>query len=155
MNMTAPLEIGICVTDLSRMLAFYEGLLGLKKISEVALNDHGARMSGLGEHGYTVVRLQTGYGERLKLMCPTTAPAAPPAPVSPASRAGLAYVTFLVSGLGGEIERLATAGHPSLKGIVELRPGVNMALVRDPEGNFVELAEYANIDAYRPDLKRP
>jgi lactoylglutathione lyase len=154
MYMTAPLELGICVSDLPRMLAFYEGVLGLKRISEIALNDHGARISGLGEQGYTVVRLQTDYGERIKLMGPNSAPTVPVAATTPSSRAGIGYITFLVRGLATEIERLGQAGYPSQKGIVELRPGVNMALVRDPEGNFIELAEYANIDAYRPDLKR-
>lgn len=154
MRMTAPMEVGICVADLPRMLAFYEGLLGMKKISEIGLNDHGAQMSGLGTQGYTVVRLQTDYGERIKLMCPTSAPAPMQSAATPSSRTGIGYLTFLVADLPGEIDRLAKAGHPSLKGIVELRPGVNMALVRDPEGNFVELAEYANIHAYRPDLKK-
>ena len=154
MKMSAPMEVGICVADLARMLAFYESVLGMQKISEIGLSDHGAQISGLGAVGYTVVRLQTDYGERIKLMCPTRAPAVAERASTPSARTGIGYLTFLVTDLPGEIERLEKAGHPSAKGIVELRPGVNMALVRDPEGNFVELAEYANIHAYRPDLGR-
>jgi len=154
-NITAPMEIGICVGDLPRMMAFYEGLLGFRKISELVLNDHGARMSGLGEHGYTVVRLQTGYGERVKLVCPAQAPPEFPSSATPTSRRGFGYLTFLVSGLEELIARLGAAGSASSRGIVELRPGVRLALVQDPEGNWIEFAEYADIYSYRPDLKRP
>lgn len=154
MRMNAPMEIGICVADLARAMTFYEGVLGLKKISEIPLNEHGARMAGLGTGGYTVVRLQTSYGERVKLVQPTTPPATPQPAETPSSRAGFAYLTFLVDDLDGVIARCEAAGHQSAKGIVELRPGVRMALVRDPEGNVIEFAQYDNIDSYRPDLRK-
>lgn len=154
MKMTAPMEIGICVPDLPRALAFYEGVLGLRKISQIGLNEHGSRLSGLGTSGYTVVRLQTSYGERVKLVCPETAPAGNGLAESPASRAGFAYLTFLVDDIAGVVDACTSAGFPSLRGIVELRPGVRMALVRDPEGNFIEFAQYDDIAAYRPDLAR-
>ncbi len=154
MKMTAPMEIGICVADLARAMAFYEGVLALEKISEIALNEQGSRMSGLGTSGYTVVRLQTHYGERIKLVCPSGAPARPAPAETPSSRAGLAYVTFLVDDISAAVANCERAGFKSVKGIVELRPGVRMALVPDPEGNFIEFAQYDNIATYRSDLKR-
>jgi lactoylglutathione lyase len=153
MDMNAPMEIGICVADLGKMMAFYEQLLGMRKISEIPLNEHGARMSGLGEHGYTVVRLQTPYGERIKLVCPSPTPPGE-SWATPTARRGVGYLTFLVSGLDALLTKLAAAGFPSIKGAVELRPGVRMSLVKDPEGNWVEFAEYVDIHAYRPDLKK-
>jgi catechol 2,3-dioxygenase-like lactoylglutathione lyase family enzyme len=153
MHMTAPLEVGICVANLAKSMAFYEGLLGCKKISEIALNENGSRMSGLGTTGYTVVRLQTSYGERIKLVQPD-APAEQLAPSpTPSSRVGIAYITFLVADIAGAVSKCEQAGCPSAKGVVELRPGVRMALVRDPDGNVIEFAQYDNIAAYRPDLK--
>ena len=154
MKMTAPMEVGICVADLPRAMAFYEGVLALQKISEIALNEHGSRISGLGTAGYTVVRLQTDFGERIKLVCPDGAPVRPTRANTPSSRTGLAYITLLVDDIEGVIAKCTHAGFASVKGIIELRPGVRMALVPDPEGNFIEFAQYDNIASYRPDLKR-
>ncbi len=154
MKMTAPLEIGICVADLPRAMAFYEGVLGLQKISEIDLNEHGSQVSGLGTSGYRVVRLQTTFGERIKLVCPNGSPSRPSPAATPSSRTGLAYITFLVDDIDAMVNRCARAGYSSVKGIVELRPGVRMALVPDPEGNFIEFAQHDNIGAYRPDLAR-
>lgn len=152
LNMNAPMEVAITVDDLPRALHFYQDLLGLTKISEITLNEHGSRMAGLGEHGYTVVRLQTPYGERIKLVCPPVPPAQATPADAPAARAGIAYVTFLVANLDEVMAKLSSAGINSSKGTVTLRPGVRIALVRDPEGNFIEFAQYDNIAAYRADL---
>jgi lactoylglutathione lyase len=154
MKMTAPLEIGVCVADLPRAMAFYEGVLALEKISAIDLNEHGSQVSGLGTTGYRVVRLQTNYGERIKLVCPNGTPSRPGPAATPSSRTGLAYITFLVDDIDAMVNRCARAGYLSMKGIVELRPGVRMALVPDPEGNFIEFAQYDNIGSYRPDLAR-
>ena len=35
---------------------------------------------------------------------------------------------------------------------IQLRPDVKALFCRDPEGNVLELVEYADIAAYRPDL---
>jgi lactoylglutathione lyase len=59
-----------------------------------------------------------------------------------------------VDDIDAAIAKCERAGFPSVKGIVELRPGVRMALVPDPEGNFIEFAQYDNIASYRPDLRR-
>jgi len=148
------MEVGICVADLPRAMAFYEGVLALQKISEIALNEQGSRISGLGTSGYTVVRLQTSYGERIKLVCPSGTPARPAPAQTPSSRTGLAYITLLVDDISAAVAKCDAAGFKSLKGIIELRPGVRMALVPDPEGNFIEFAQYDNIASYRPDLNR-
>jgi len=34
----------------------------------------------------------------------------------------------------------------------EVRDGVDIAFVKDPEGNCIELVEYADISVYRPEL---
>ncbi len=153
MKMTAPMELGICVAELGRSMAFYEGLLGMRKISEIPLNEHGARTAGLGTNGYTVVRLQTDYGERIKLVQPMAAPALRAEAETPSSRVGFAYLTFLVADIAAIVDQCQAAGFPSARGVVELRPGVRMALVRDPDGNVIEFAQYDDIRTYRPDLK--
>jgi hypothetical protein len=35
---------------------------------------------------------------------------------------------------------------------VEVRPGTFLAFLRDPEGHIVEIVQYSDIAAYRPDL---
>ena len=68
MNMTAPLEVGLGVRDLPRMREFYENALGCQFVNEVAVPAEKARQAALAEGGYTVVRLQTSFGERIKLL---------------------------------------------------------------------------------------
>ena len=36
---------------------------------------------------------------------------------------------------------------------IEVRPGTYLAFCRDPEGNVLEIVQYADIAAYRPDLQ--
>ena len=38
------------------------------------------------------------------------------------------------------------------EGPVEIRAGITAIFAPDPEGNFIEFVEYADIAAYRPDL---
>ena len=35
---------------------------------------------------------------------------------------------------------------------VPIREGITAIFVRDPEGNFLEFVEYADLASYRPDL---
>jgi hypothetical protein len=66
-------------------------------------------------------------------------------------RRGGPYVTFIVEELDALHARLAGAGVPIRSdGVVEVRPGLRLLLVSDPEGNFVELVQYADLRSYRP-----
>ena len=68
MKMISPLEVGLGVRDLPRMRHFYETALGCRFVSEVAVPAGKARQAALSGSGYTVVRLQTSHGERIKLL---------------------------------------------------------------------------------------
>jgi len=35
---------------------------------------------------------------------------------------------------------------------VEIRQGITAIFAQDPEGNFIEFVEYADLASYRPDL---
>ena len=82
LRMTVPMEVGICCADLDGMLAFYTGVLGLALVNRVSVPADKAAATGLTSAGYDVARLQTSYGERVKLLQPAVAPsrARPPAP---------------------------------------------------------------------------
>lgn len=155
MELKAPLEVGIAVRDLPRMVDFYTRVLGCRKISEVAVPADKARLNGLATEGCTVVRIETSYGERIKLLAaPSTGAAAHPEWLL--ARAGLAYLTFIIDGLDAAHARLKAQGVAvASERPVENRAGIRVLFFRDPEGNVLELVEYADLASYRPDLAKP
>lgn len=154
MKMVAPLEIGICCQDLDRLLAFYTGTLACELVSDVEVPPAKSRGAGLAGSGYRVVRVQTPWGERIKLLQPKE----PPADTAPGQwildRRNAAYFTFIVDDLDAMVLRLKQAGVELLSGDekIEVRPQTYLAFVRDPEGNVLEFVEYGDIAGYRPDL---
>lgn len=154
MKMVAPIEIGICCSDLDRLMKFYVGVLDCKPINEHQVPPEKCRSAALAENGYRVARIQTPWGERLKLLQPVTTPEQAPATEWILSRRGITYITFIVDDLNAIITRLKTAGVDFLTGTerVEVRPGTFLSFIRDPEGNVLEFVEYGDIREYRPDL---
>ncbi|SDE99768.1 VOC family protein [Limimaricola pyoseonensis] len=158
MRMTAPMEAGLAVRDLDRMLAFYREAFGFETVADVHVPAEKARAAALSRGGYRVVRLQTPRGERIKLLAPDTPPAARPEPTEMIlDRADGAYLTFIVDDLGDVVARAVAAGARPMTGDdpVEVRPGTYLAFLRDPEGHVFEIVQYADIAAYRPDLAGP
>lgn len=157
MRMTAPLEVGLTVSDLPKMRAFYEKALGLTFISEVYVPAGKAVEAAMCHEGYTAVRLQTEMGERIKLLAPDAAPA--PRQHSQGlilDHQSATYLTFIVDDIAGVVERVCAAGGTLLneKLVTEVRPGTFLAFLRDPEGHILEIVEYSDISAYRSDLVR-
>ncbi|MGF1608744.1 MAG: VOC family protein [Kiloniellales bacterium] len=154
MKMVAPLEVGICCQNLDRLLAFYTGTLGCELVSDVEVPPAKAQQAALSGSGYRVVRIQTPWGERLKLLQPKS----PPDSSAPTrwilDRRNAAYFTFIVDDLQAMIDRLKEAGVELLTGDegIEVRPATYLAFARDPEGNVLEFVEYGDIATYRPDL---
>ncbi len=153
-RMTAPLEVGICCRDLDTLSRFYIDALGCTPINLVEVPADKAAATGLTPAGYRVMRLQTPWGERLKLLEPAAAPA-PAEPATPIlARQGSIYLTFIVDDIDAAAERLAVAGVGFLSEprVMEVRPGTWLAFARDPEGNAIELVQYDDIAAYRPEF---
>lgn len=155
MKMTAPMEVGLTVRDLPTMRAFYEDALGFSFVSEFHVPPAKAREAGMSAGGYTVIRLQTPYGERIKLLRPDIAPAARADPADNIlDRADASYLTFIVDDIEGVVARLIAGGAEPMTGDepVEVRPGTFLSFLRDPEGHIIEIVLYADIVGYRPDL---
>ncbi|MEN4922640.1 VOC family protein [Achromobacter spanius] len=154
LHMTVPMEVGICCADLEAQLAFYTGVIGLKLVNRVTVPADKARATGLTQHGYDVARLQTPYGERIKLLQPAVAPEPAVRGAAILDRQGAAYLTFIVRDLPGVVRALESKGvvFDSAPAPMEVRPGTWLAFFRDPEGNVLELVEYDDPAAYRPDL---
>lgn len=155
MKMISPLEVGLGVRDLPRMRHFYENALGCQFVNEVAVPADKARQAALSDGGYIVVRLQTSYGERIKLLAPVNPPAAVVRSGPILEQPNACYLTFIVDDIDAAIARLQAHSVAFLTGPtrVEVRPGTFLSFCRDPEGNVLELVQYADIHAYRSDLK--
>jgi catechol 2,3-dioxygenase-like lactoylglutathione lyase family enzyme len=140
---TMPLEIGIACRNLEAQRNFYEAVLGLSFVSEVKVAAQASDELGLGPHGYTVIRLQTPRGERIKLLRPVEAPRMGGVQDHLLSYVGICYLTFGVSDLAAEMRRLLAAGVAFSSGTLpkEVRPGVHVGFCSDPEGNAIELVQ--------------
>ena len=154
LRMSVPMEVGICCADLDAQLAFLHRHSRPDAGEPVSVPADKARATGLTQHGYDVARLQTSYGERLKLLQPAVAPEPAVRGAAILDRQGSAYLTFIVHDLAGTVERLRARGvvFDSDPAPMEVRPGTWLAFFRDPEGNVLELVEYDDPAAYRPDL---
>lgn len=154
MKCVAPFEPAICVADLDRMKDFYCDQLGMTVFNVIEVPPDKSAPPGLAANGYTIMRLETNDGQRFKLVQPNDAPAPSADRTHVLDHQGLAFVTFLIADLAGLIGRLKAAGF-GLMGdgeAFEVRDGVDIAFVKDPEGNCIELVEYADITSYRPEL---
>ncbi|MFF7395247.1 VOC family protein [Achromobacter sp. NPDC008082] len=154
LRMTVPMEVGICCQNLDALLAFYTDVVGLTLVNRVTVPADKARATGLTAHGYDVARLQTPYGERIKLLQPSVAPDTAVRGEAILDRQGATYLTFIVRDLAGVVRSLQAKGvvFDSAPAPMEVRAGTWLAFFRDPEGNVLELVEYDDPAAYRPDL---
>ena len=149
----APLEVGVCVRDMDRAAEFYEKVLGFRRMSEVTLDPDRAELAGFGRVAFRMVRMQTDYGERIKLLQTDPPPAPEPPPATTLGRFGFAYLTFVVADIDAALARLAASGAEMITvGPVQTRPGTRLAFFRDGEGNALELVQYDDLAAYRPDI---
>lgn len=157
LNMTVPLEVGIGCRDMATMRQFYEQTLGLSFVSEARVPAQTAQNYHLASGMVTVVRLQTPYGERIKLVAPDDAPPLPQSqPVNVFDRLNTSYLTFIITDIHAVTARVLAGGGVSMSGDTPIlsRPGLYVVFLRDPEGNVVELVQYDDYDSYRPDLKK-
>lgn len=120
------LDLGVVVSDVQASLAFYKDLLGLKFIEELPV--------WFG----TMYRLRFGNSD-FKLIQPKEVP--PRGPVGLDTQLGLRYVTFVVGNLEELCQNLQEKKVSFYLSPREIRPGVKIAMVLDPDGNVVEFVE--------------
>jgi len=154
LKMIAPFEMGICVDDLENMIAFYGDVLGFKLISKIDVPADKSNEAGFTSGGYTIVRMQTNYGERIKLVRPVTLPHSRTSGKEVLSKKGNVFLTFIVEDLKHTVSRIKDTDAPirTQGSIMEVRDGVFLSIIDDPEGNHLEFVEYSDITNYRPDL---
>ena len=119
-------DLGIVTTNPEPMLAFYRDLLGFR--FEATLPMPG---------GTTMHRLWCGES-LIKILVHEKAPTAVAPPGGIAGATGYRYWTMSVSNLEEITEACDKAGHKIRVPVTEIRPGVRISMVEDPDGNWVE-----------------
>lgn len=123
------LDIGIIAADGAASLRFYRDALGLPEI-EVLKSSNGTTIHRLA-CGNSHVKLWVGGNPSGKV-----APGGPSAGVT-----GIRYFTMSVKALEPIVARCKEAGFEIAWEPRELRPGVRVAMIVDPDGNWVELLQ--------------
>jgi len=117
------LDLGIVVSDIKASLNFYQNILGLEFV--------GITPVWFG----TMHRLRFGTSD-FKLIEPKTVP--PPGAIGLEKQLGFRYVTFVIKNLSELCAELKGKGIEFALPEKEVRPGVRVAMVKDPDGNIVE-----------------
>jgi catechol 2,3-dioxygenase-like lactoylglutathione lyase family enzyme len=153
LKMVVPLEPGIVCLDLDRMLEFYIGVLGLKLVSDAQATPEMSSRFKAAPDGFRIVRLQTPYGERIKLVQTKAGLKKAPRTEWTFERQGFAYITFVIADMKETLARLNECGVKLVNDEpVEVRKGFVALFALDPEENYLEFVEYQDPASYRPDL---
>ncbi len=120
------LDIGLIASDIKASLHFYQDLLGLEFVGTMPL--------WFG----TMHRLRFGESD-FKLIEPKKVP--PSGAIGLEKQLGFRYVTFVIENLSELCADLKTKNIEFTVAEREIRPGVRIAMVKDPDGNIVEFVE--------------
>ncbi len=124
------LDLGIVITDSERSLAFYRDLLGFNHEEDIQMPIAG---------GGIMHRLNCG-DSLVKLVKLKTTPTGDGSGGIPAAT-GMRYFTMIVSNLEEIMAACEAAEVPVAVPITEVRPGVSIGMVEDPDGNWVEFVQ--------------
>lgn len=122
-------DLGIVTSNGAAMFAFYRDVLGLPHQGDLPL-----------PFGGTMHRLLAGTSV-IKIVVPDKDPGHPPAPGGLAGGTGYRYFTISVSNLDEVVETARRAGARIAMPRTRVRAGVEIAMIEDPDGNWVELLE--------------
>jgi catechol 2,3-dioxygenase-like lactoylglutathione lyase family enzyme len=132
MPVEAKIDVGIVVRDAERSLAFYRDALGMEYLGR-------ADVTG----GY---RDTLGCGRALiKLMSLDSPPEAANPPGGSRGATGLRYITLTTLSLQETVDRCMAGGYQIAIAPKTMPSGNMIAMVVDPEGNWVELLTPADI----------
>jgi len=123
------IDLGLVTQNAEAMLAFYRDILGLPFEATLTMP------------GGTVMHRLTCGQTTLKLLQHQKTPNSAAAPGGITGATGIRYFTISVTNLAEMLTHCAAAGVPIPVGQTEIRPGVQIAMLEDPEGNWVELLE--------------
>lgn len=122
-----PLEVGLVTTCGDAMLNFYRDIFGFERVAEIPF-------PGIG----IVNRLISGT-RVMKLLLLESAPEQAPVQGAFTATTGLRYLTLWVDDLESTVAACRKIGCDVPVLPKSLRPGVDVAMVRDPDGNTLEV----------------
>ena len=128
------IDLGIVITDSAASLAFYRDVLGF---------DHVADTPMPGTISGTMHRLMCG-STLIKLVKLDENPAATAPPGGIVGASGYRYFTMQVTNLAEITQVCREAGATVIIDAAEIRPGVSISMVADPDGNWVEFVDDTN-----------
>ncbi|MEM7018368.1 MAG: VOC family protein [Pseudomonadota bacterium] len=123
------IDLGIVTSDGEAALKFYRDTLGLEHVADTPF-----------PMGGTMHRLMCGTS-LIKIVVPTDAPPNKPAGGPIAHATGFRYWTMIVSNLSEIMTKVGNAGYKFSVPETEIRPGVKIGIVEDPDGNLVEFVQ--------------
>lgn len=125
------IDLGIIVKDGPAALAFYRDLLGFEHQGDMPMPGGG-----------TMHRLLCGES-LIKVIEPATRPPAESPPGGIGGATGYRYWTISVSNISELVAACERAGRKVVIPEREIRPGIRIAMVEDPDGNWVEFLQQA------------
>jgi predicted enzyme related to lactoylglutathione lyase len=120
------IDLGIVIKDSEAMLKFYRDTLGLEHAADTPMGG-----------GTVMHRLMCGT-TMIKLVNHNKELPAAAAPGGIQGATGYRYWTISVSNLEEVTKTIEDAGYKVVVSPREIRPGVSISIVEDPEGNWVE-----------------
>jgi len=138
------IDIGIVARDAAASAKFYTNALGFTEVQGFSVSGELGRKIGLIDgHPVNVRVFVLGQGDlatRIKLLSFPDAPGKPADQSFIHSTLGIRYLTIYVASVEKALERLRKAGvKPIGETPVDLGGGTKIIVVRDPDGNFIEL----------------
>lgn len=156
MTIIAPIEIGISCFNIDEMIKFYSSAFSFDLINEISVPADASKGTIFCDAGYCVARLQAPFGERIKLLSPNGAnpdTSKPRTTINILREPHAMFITLIVNDIEAVLNFAITLGATSMGSAVRIRPDLCIAFMQDPEGNYIELAQYDDIYLYRPDLR--
>ena len=123
------IDLGIITKEPEKMLTFYRDTLGLAPEGEIPMPGGG-----------TMYRLKCGSSV-IKIVVNGKEPAAAAPPGGIRGATGYRYWTITVDNLEQSVDACKNAGYQVVVPVNEFRPGVSIAIIEDPDGNWVEFVQ--------------
>ena len=142
------IDLGCVVSDVDAAVKFYTEAIGFKEVPGFRVDEATATQAGLTDGQPLSVRVlvlgDDKTATKLKLMNVPGVKSKPSDNATVPSQLGFRYLTINVTDMDAAVERLKKAevkilGEGPVALPAELAAGVYLALVRDPDGNLVEL----------------
>ena len=123
------IDLGIVVSDGDKALAFYRDTLGLEPAGEMPMG------------GGSVMHRLTCGTSTIKIVVPGKTPPATAPPGGINGSTGYRYWTISLSNLDEVVGDCERGGYKVAVPVTEIRPGIKIAIVEDPDGNWVEFLD--------------